>query len=453
MNPKCSSSGDQFADLVKDFANLSNNSSGSSVSGGALTMKADPSVTTSDIGKIMVNKYGLAKVAQRDTPSPGQVGKWLLTVNSLYQLLQPTIVRLDFNGDPSDGDSLRIGWITFTFRNLATGRNDIPIIPGNIPAQVQAVANTLSNRYGSAFWTATTDMVGSVTITMNPNYDPFNTTSMLTDGALVPAVQCYGGSFDAAINNTSQIILQNGDGNAIRGINNTFLTIMDDISYADIFYVGYNTGTPLFGQIFPTTLNDFATAIAAAINRKLSDNYTATASDNVVTITTNNQPVFVKGTDLLLSSDGANYCTLERVQYGIADNAPFVNDPVLGTLLDIKNGVAYISGAHLQQVKLSGQYDITINLLDNSLNFDAFVNRVCLISDDGTVESIGPTLQSVLDSNTRNFDTKLLLQLFSKGCLYWAMSGGKVGDVIIVSSQLPTSLYLFFGATVIQKLM
>ena len=206
-----------------------------------------------------------------------------------------------------------------------------------------------------------------------------------------------------------------------------------------------------FGVYFPVSVNDFASAIASAINRKSSPGLNAVASANVVTIeqtTLQSVPLFQSDSNskynyyiVALTGDGSNYCSFTTIANSITPNFASVNDPVLGVLTGLQNGTAYINDASLQQVKLSGVNNVTISPLDNDLNVQLFVNRFCIINNDGTVESLG-SVDYIKSQFGYNPDVKTLLQFFSQGCIYWALSGGNVGDTIVVTTNIPVSIYL-----------
>ena len=135
---------------------------------------ANKSLTATDVGKIVVNKNGTAKVAQRDNLNPGQPGKWQITVNSLFAPPDPAVITIRFDDDPIDDDFIRIAWVTFQFKKNPLGGNDIPIVSGDRLGQVEALTTALAGggRY-SSFWTATHDSVNTVTITINPQWSVF----------------------------------------------------------------------------------------------------------------------------------------------------------------------------------------------------------------------------------------------------------------------------------------
>ena len=415
---------------------------------------ANKSLTATDVGKIVVNKNGTAKVAQRDNLNPGQPGKWQITVNSLFAPPDPAVITIRFDDDPIDDDFIRIAWVTFQFKKNPLGGNDIPIVSGDRLGQIEALTTALAGggRY-SSFWTATHDSVNTVTITINPQWSVFRTTELITEGVLLPPIGAYGDGFDARITNANVNVVTTGNTNDFGLINNDFLTgIGLNLTFYNIFNTAQHpTQQSNFGVYFPVSVNDFASAIASAINRKSSPGLNAVASANVVTIeqtTLQSVPLFQSDSNskynyyiVALTGDGSNYCSFTTIANSITPNFASVNDPVLGVLTGLQNGTAYINDASLQQVKLSGVNNVTISPLDNDLNVQLFVNRFCIINNDGTVESLG-SVDYIKSQFGYNPDVKTLLQFFSQGCIYWALSGGNVGDTIVVTTNIPVSIYL-----------
>lgn len=93
-----------------------------------ITFPAHSSLTVADVGKLVMNAGGLARVAQKAPSLPGQAGKWTLSVQTPKAPQQAEFSFRFLQGQSIvDGHTFSLFGITFTFRNSPTQPYDIQI--------------------------------------------------------------------------------------------------------------------------------------------------------------------------------------------------------------------------------------------------------------------------------------------------------------------------------------
>lgn len=390
-------------------------------------------LTQSDVGKLVMNKNGKAVVVNRNTPRPSQQGQWTLTVNSVLEAPVPTTFTLTFWGDINEGDFLRIGLQHFEFRNAPTSFNHIPIVVGNIPSQISEIINKLNTRYNDQ-WNINSDGISYLSILVNSTTAGLRLNGFADQGMLIPQIDIPHDA-DFAISGCS-ISVDNGNGNVIRKINNPILSGLIQLSWWNVMNYSSPNGTLLFGLRFPNTPEELAENIEVALNTQFSTKVSASRVGNVVTIQSITDPENEQENNLRLESDADVYLSLQTNQFAISANSNAIQDPVLGTLESISNGVATIRATAIQKIKLSGTQSVSVAPMGNDLETETTLSRILLAANDGTVE----TLKSWKDANPdAKMDTWLLYHYVNFGVVWWALSEANVGSEVVATSALPYS--------------
>ena len=393
-------------------------------------------LTQSDIGKLVMNKNGKAVVVNRNTPRPSQQGQWTLTVNSVLEAPVPTEIQLTLIADVKEGDYIRLGVNVFEFRSLALTPNDIQIYIGDVATQIQAITDKLNTRYPN-LWFASNNGLDSVNIVIN---SPFisglnNVFNRLEFGLFYPPFKAPD-QWEVNSYSINTSLVKVGDKGSILNLNQQFLSGLIQLNWWNVMSYSSPNGTLLFGLRFPNTPEELAENIEVALNTQFSAKVSASRVGNVVTIQSVADPENEKENNLRLESGADNYLALQTNQFAISANNNAIQDPVLGTLESISNGIAIIRATAVQKLKLSGTQAVSVAPMGNDLETETTLSRILLAANDGTVE----TLKSWKDANPGvKMDTWLLYHYVNFGVVWWALSEANVGSEVVATSALPYS--------------
>lgn len=391
-------------------------------------------LTPEDVGKLVMNKDGKAVVATRDTTPPAQLGQWRITVNNVFEMPIPSTVQFTFTGQPAEGDYVVLGLQRYVFK--ATPKNKYDIEIGVDVVTTIANATLVFNNTHPDQWTASDDGASVVSVVFDSIYETglANPLNNLTFGLFYNISS--PDQVDVASNNITLSIPNPGDTKHIRDFDNPiFYFGGGSLNFYDVSnpFNGTPNGTELYGVKWAQNINDQAENIAYGINNYLSNVLTASVNNNIITINAVIAPEAVTDCDIVMTDAGNRYMELETVKPGIASNADFIVNPVLGLLAATENNTAIINSSSVMELTLGGTAGVDITDTGTDLT-EAFIeHRLLLVANDGGVESLTSFNQT---DPAPKFDKWLINHLLSEN-LFWAISSAIPGNKILAVRQVP----------------
>lgn len=360
------------------------------IGGGTIAVPAGAGLSNSDAGKLIQLKAGEAFVANRDTPFLPQAGQWKFTFTAAPTPPEPTEFYVEFTAPPLDGEFLIIGSTQFVFKPTSAGKNFV-----EIGATTQDCAQNLHNklqssRYYTNYFTSTLDLPNSkVLIKFNGLYNQTMGKPNTADHSLfAPPIgsnvfeSCSNSiNWGASISGSDTWLINGG------GINQTFCDGFIRLSLFDIMNpISAVAGTQLFGLKWAADEFEFAQNFEAAVNSIWGSVVSAVRTGAEVVVTALVEPNDQEKSDITLQNDNfLSFVQLETLQFNLGTYPDFIAASIIGTLLFVDAGQAYISTAPMQKVKLTG----TENSIDfiNEVTTSTLFKKILVPANNGEVET------------------------------------------------------------------
>jgi hypothetical protein len=353
----------------------SGSDTGTTTKVGLVEFLADTTLTSSDIGKIVVNIDGKAKVASTVPGAAGQFGKWQFSCLPITPPIQAKY-ELELTAQPNAGDTFKIGDISFKFVSGPVGA------AGQIEIG-SSLSQTLDNCEAS--------------ISYMPNY--FENVAQLaapkigfSAGNMLPGeignVYFYPETAPVSFNITSA-----GQHNDFYQLDSFVIhfeasergghvNIDGDLKLSDILALGAPNGTQIGQYKWPTNGDQLGENIVWALNSNndFSSRFNCSKlSSNLFEIAEN---TFGYGADITQHATPPYvFNSLTQTQLWEEYIPDIVNEVVLGRLeqLNTSTGKAYINPNRIFKVKLSAGTTITF---DTSIHSDP-LSRLLMFGNNG----------------------------------------------------------------------
>ena len=416
------------------------------IGGGTITLPAGTGLSNADAGKLIQNKEGQAFVSARDTPVPGQAGQWIVTFTDAPAAPTPSVYTFEFVGIPVEGEWIEFGTKRFIFSSSDLGRNFVLIGATTQDCAFNLYTKAIATPYSGQVFTAEDESVNSkVRFIFNPynrnkmgrmdgNSELFapeinsTTTVESCSLAVVPT---------RVVDGQDTFLFNNG------GIHGDWFVGVFQLRLSDITNIATApNGQVIFFEKWAATKEEWAENFEAAMAAKYPTEFSVSRVDEVVTITALVAPNAPATSDLIISNDAYGCIEVETVQSNLSPFIDSLDAPIIGQLLFVSDGVAYISTSHTIKIKLDGANNSNCWLSAGTV--EQAYSRILVPSADGNLE----TLISYATDIGGNVSPDILRMVGLFTNVYMAKSAVAPGELVIaekVSGAELSILLQFLG--------
>lgn len=427
----------EFASLIDSFAHVNDRKS-------IISFPKHSSLTSADIGKLIMNDEGLAKVGNKLAQPTERAGQ--STIEFTTVPTPPTMNGdlITLNANPVVGDYIKIFFKTFPFVSIGgTSPNEI-VIGIDIPATMNNICSVLNNWATTQGFPMFISNNGIDLLTIDWN-DPENFSQNYSkDGKdmITPDVR-FGVDYLFELQTPATKAVQiAGDGtnwSRDKWTNPLFKTFGISIYLQDVLDATVASGTTIRSRAkyWETDLTAFADALALALDTKSADIiYTRTGNSFAISNNGNGSSISMVNWNIVdHSTDFGSVMTFSDDVVPIGAASDSFARPALGVLVEVEGSNAIIDAGLVVPIKISGTENVVCNSdidFSSVQNLDPLINFLCISSENGTVETLG----SFVNANPFVVDINRQLKLMSS-MFYAPLSSGTVGETVFFQKCTP----------------
>lgn len=408
--------------------------------GGVIQLPAGAGLTSASAGLLIQNKNGEAFVAARDTPEAGEAGQWKFTFTDPFPATIPSEVMIELTSVPKEGEKIYIGTKQLTWSNTGGGKNIITI-GATVADCVLNLDNALTfSQYQNRNFSNTADFPNNrVFIKFDGSFnDAMGRPSGLDRGTFIPP---FGNmSFEVSTNSANWSYSTPGQDFIIGRCEEEFCSGALSLKIRDLMQQSFPiAGTNMLGVKFVADKFLQAETLELAIAAVYPGDFSVSRVGAEVTVTALNAPKNQGESDINMGNDLVlNYVSLETKAYNRAPFPDYLSCPVVGKLLFVEGGVAYIDTSSTFEIELEGTEPCAYKTNPVTGGFDTFL----VPSAGGKLETL-TSYAAAIGGNPAP-DIFKVIDLYQN--LYSAKSSGAPGDKIVASKLEIDIRFILNGA-------